>query len=308
MTSGALEARISQVEVRPPEPIKPGTEGELEATRALLLEESNRVLELEALVQDLSARIKVANNLASNAYSATFTRDAGALVLEVQELHSQIRRDAVHLKARDEKIRDLEAQLGAMARPSSEKVAREMTQLRAEVNRLKMANAGLIDEYQRKFQLQERWVRDAIKIIEPLDQTTPEIQDIMHMLRTRPQELRDEVMAKKISYQDAFDELAPILVVTLKQVAKSHVKEVAKTKVCIRAEYLAMQMQTRKSITTQTAIDLITGREELEKPISRSMALRAMELAALSNPKLLFEEVERKKKRLVWRANESPVA
>lgn len=308
MTSGALEARISQVEVRPPEPIKPGTEGELEATRALLLEESNRVLELEALVQDLSARIKVANDLASNAYSGTFTRDAGALVLEVQELHSQLRRDAVHLEARDEKIRELEAQLGAMARPSSEKVAREMTQLRAEVNRLKMANAGLIDEYQRKFQLQERWIRDAIKIIEPLDQTSPEIQDIMHMLRTRPQELREEVMAKKISYQDAFDELAPILVVTLKQVAKSHVKEVAKTKVCIRAEYLAMQMQTRKSITTQTAIDLITGREELEKPISRSMALRAMELAALSNPKLLFEEVERKKKRLVWRANESPVA
>jgi len=308
VTSGALEARISQVEVRPPEPIKPGTEGELEATRALLLEESNRVLELEALVQDLSARIKVANDLASNAYSGTFTRDAGALVLEVQELHSQLRRDAVHLEARDEKIRELEAQLGAMARPSSEKVAREMTQLRAEVNRLKMANAGLIDEYQRKFQLQERWIRDAIKIIEPLDQTSPEIQDIMHMLRTRPQELREEVMAKKISYQDAFDELAPILVVTLKQVAKSHVKEVAKTKVCIRAEYLAMQMQTRKSITTQTAIDLITGREELEKPISRSMALRAMELAALSNPKLLFEEVERKKKRLVWRANESPVA
>ena len=36
MTSDVLEAGISQVEIeiRPPEPIKPGTEGELEATQS----------------------------------------------------------------------------------------------------------------------------------------------------------------------------------------------------------------------------------------------------------------------------------
>ena len=201
---------------------------------------------------------------------------------------------------------DLNPSSNPWPRPSSKKIAGEMSQLRATVDRLREINASLIDEYQRKFQLQERWVRDAIKVIEPLDQTSPDIQDIMHMLRTRPQELRDEVMAGKISYQDAFDELAPILIVALKQVARSHVKEVAKTKVCIRAEYLTLQMQTRKAINTQTAIDLITGREMLEKPVSRATALRAMELAALTNPKLIFEREARKVARLVWRANEAP--
>lgn len=302
------EAGLVQVKtpIPIPIPVTPGPEGELEATKAVLKEKSDKVIELDALVQDFQAQIQVANDLAARAYDGRFRKDSSSLVLEIQDLKQSLRIAGAQYQAIQEKNRSLESQLKTMIRPSSEKVASEMTQLRAEVNRLKMINADLIDEYQHKFQLQERWVRDAINIIEPLDQTSPEIQDIMHMLSTRPQELRAEVMAKKISYHDAFDELAPILIVALKQVAKSHVKEVAKTKVCIRAEYLTMQMQTRKSITTQTAIDLITGREELEKTVSRATALRAMELAALTNPKLIFEREERKIARLVWRVNEAP--
>jgi len=136
--------------------------------------------------------------------------------------------------------------------------------------------------WQRMFTCLERLAIKTASTLADHEATNETERDLARQLRTKPDELRSYISMSEISYQDAFEELAPILHAAASKIAEKKKLGLPVTKIEHRARILLETLRRLECITTADAIKIIFG-DEGHMP-KREQALRAMRKAAQLEP------------------------
>jgi hypothetical protein len=136
--------------------------------------------------------------------------------------------------------------------------------------------------WQRMFTCLERLAIKTASTLADHAATSEDERDLARQLRTKPDELRSYLSMGEISYQDAFEELAPILHAAASKIAETKKLGLPVTRIEHRARILLETLRRMDRITTADAIKIIFG-DEGHMP-KREQALRAMRKAAQLEP------------------------
>ena len=189
----------------------------------------------------------------------------------LQKLHTSYvnTKDYQRLKAEVLSLKELQA-------------ARLRAEREAERDRLQAELKDQIGGWQRMFTCLERLAIKTASTLADHEATSEDERDLARQLRTKPDELRSYLSMGEISYQDAFEELAPILHAATSKIAETKKLGLPVTRVEHRARILLETLRRMDCITTADAIKIIFGDEG--RMIKREQALRAMRKAAQLEP------------------------
>ena len=189
----------------------------------------------------------------------------------LQKLHTSYvnTKDYQRLKAEVLSLKELQA-------------ARLRAEREAERDRLQAELKDQIGGWQRMFTCLERLATKTASTLADHEATSESERDLARQLRTKPDELRSYLSMGEISYQDAFEELAPILHAAASKIAETKKLGLPVTRIEHRARILLETLRRLDCITTADAIKIIFGDEG--RMIKREQALRAMRKAAQLEP------------------------
>jgi hypothetical protein len=160
--------------------------------------------------------------------------------------------------------------------------ARLRAEREAERDRLHAEFKDQVGGWQRMFTCLEKLAMKTASTLADHEATSEDERDLARQLRTKPDELRSYLSMYEISYQDAFEELAPILHAATSKIAEKKKLGLPVTRVEHRARILLETLRRLECITTSDAIKIIFG-DEGRMP-KREQALRAMRKAAQLEP------------------------
>lgn len=167
--------------------------------------------------------------------------------------------------------------------------ARLRAEREAERDKLQAELKDQVGGWQRMFTCLERLAMKSASTLADHEATSEDERDLARQLRTKPDELRSYLSMGEISYQDAFEELAPILHAAASKIAETKKLGLPVTRIEHRARILLETLKRLDCITTTDAIKIIYG-DEGHMP-KREQALRAMRKAAQLEPhRALFEK------------------
>lgn len=112
--------------------------------------------------------------------------------------------------------------------------------------------------------------------------TDTEGRSLARLLRTKPNDLQYELFEENISFEDAIDDLEPIICHAADVISETRKPAMPDKWVTHRAKVLQEQLTVRKKIDTQEAIATISRDERWldDKKGERYIAIRAMKMVA----------------------------
>jgi hypothetical protein len=233
---------------------------QLRDTRSASSQDSNLAVEL----------VKVRSQLRE------ITQDREALKAKYQAL---LRRSHSTKSEEQKEIAQLRAELRKLQESQKARIAAERE---AERERVQGEMKAQIEGWQRMFSCLEKLSVKSVSILSEHEADSQEIRELARELRQKPNDLRASLSMCEITYQDAFEELTPLLHAATTRIGQTRKRGLPVTKAEHRARILLEILSRRDSITTKDSINIIAG-DEGRIP-QRHEATRAMIKAAFLEP------------------------
>jgi len=205
------------------------------------------------------------------------TQDREALKAKYQAL---LRRSHSIKSEEQKEIAQLRAELRKLQESQKARIAAERE---AERERVQGEMKAQIEGWQRMFSCLEKLSVKSVSILSEHEADSQEIRELARELRQKPNDLRASLSMCEITYQDAFEELTPLLHAATGKIATFKKKGLPITKVEHRARMLLERLSLLEGVTTSDAIKFISGDEGRLK-VHREEAIRAMKKAASLDP------------------------
>ena len=254
-------------------------ENKIQNLTNLLLERDRQIAELQQLppsFQDLPPATSLSSPLEKlRAQLDAMTRERDELKKKYRDILQKLHTSYVDPK----EYKRLKAEVLSLKELQQ---ARLRAEREDERDRLHAEFKDQVGGWQRMFTCLERLAIKTASTLADHEATSEDERDLARQLRTKPDELRSYISMSEISYQDAFEELAPILHAAASKIAEKKKLGLPVTKIEHRARILLETLRRLECITTADAIKIIFG-DEGHMP-KREQALRAMRKAAQLEP------------------------